>query len=267
MLKNHLSNYLLQFYDTSVIYLATLTATKYNMIGKSMQLTVIVAPIKVLIPNRLGCINGLPGRIGPLSKIPKPKKELSSKIPKLIISLLAGLLGFSGHGPPIKPNNIRHILPHLPILLVVGPLVLLELHLVHLVQNLLGACHELHHGAAAEPLHELRVLADFFFRGVLAEDEDGVVVVAAEGGVVVGEDLVDLRGVAVVREVLALPEDLPGELFVVPGLNGFFGLGLGLGPAAEGVWEGDCGEVGRKGGGCVGEVVGEGRDREGIGGF
>ena len=255
----------LQFYDTTVIYLATLTVTvaKYNMIGKSLQLTVIVAPLKVLIPNRLGRVNGLPRRVGPLPEIPQPEKELPSEIPKLIISLLAGFLGFSGHGPPVKPNNIGHILPHLPILLVVRPLVLLQLHLVHLVQNLLGARHELHHGTAAEPLHELRVLPHLLVRCVLAADENGVVV-AAEGGVIVGEDLIDLRGVAVVREGLALPEDLPGQLLVGPGFGGLGGLGLG--PAAEGVWEGDCGEVGREGG-CVGEGVGEGREREGIRGF
>jgi len=229
-----------------------------------MQLTVIVAPLEVLISNGLGRVDGLPGRIGPLSEVPEPEKELSGEVPKLSVGLFAGLLGLAGHGPSVEPNNMRNLLPHLPILIVVGFFVLLQLHLVYRVENLFGARQELHHGAAAHHLHDLRVLPNFLLRGVLALLKDRVV--GAEGGVVLSEDFVDLRGVAVVRDVLGLPNGLAGHHLIGTGLGRFGGL---FGLAAEGVGEGDGGEVGVEGG-CVGEVegvVGEGGERERVGGF
>jgi len=230
-----------------------------------MQLTVIVAPLEVLIPNGLGRVDGLPGRVGPLSEIPKPEKELSGEVPKLVVGLLAGLLGLAGHGPSVEPNDMRNLLPQFRILIVVGFFVRLQLKLVHLVENLFGARQELHQGAAAHHVHKLRVLPNFLLRGVLALLEDGVV--GAEGGVVFSEDFVDLRGVAVVRAGLGLPKGLAGQHLEVTGLGRVGGIFLGL--AAEGVGEGDSGEVGVEGG-CVGEVegvAGKGGERERIGRF
>ncbi|KAK7411443.1 hypothetical protein VNO78_02876 [Psophocarpus tetragonolobus] len=85
-----------------------------------------------------------------------------------------------------------------------------KLHLVHLVENFPGARHELHHGAAAEALHKLGVLVDLVLGGgiILLKDRGAV----EEEGVIGDEELVNLRGVAMVKEVLALQEGLLGEL-------------------------------------------------------
>lgn len=230
-----------------------------------MQLTVIVAPLEVLIPNGLGRVNGLPGRVGPLSEVPEPEKELSGEVPKLVIGLLASLLGLARHGPTVESNDMRNLLPQFRILIVVGFFVRLQLKLIHLVENLFSARQKLHQGATAHHVHELRVLANFLLRGVLPLLEDGVV--GAEGGVVFSEDFVNLWGVAVVRAGRGLPKGLSGQHLEVAGLGRLVGIFLGL--AAERVWEGYGSEVGVEGR-CVGEVegvVGKRGERERVGWF
>ncbi|KAH1093221.1 hypothetical protein GYH30_039112 [Glycine max] len=65
--------------------------------------------------------------------------------------------------------------------------------------------------------HELYVLLHLFLGGVIATDEDRVII-AAEGNIIVREDLVDIPG-------FTLPEDLSGNCIVHPD-GGFVMKGL-----------------------------------------
>lgn len=74
------------------------------------KLTIIISLFKLFVPNSLCSINGLSRWVWSLTKSPKPKKELSCKIPKLIIWFLFRLYGFSRHWSPIQSNDIWHCL-------------------------------------------------------------------------------------------------------------------------------------------------------------